>query len=143
MKLLGATPGEIIVDIGEAVWRRFRPWRRLKEARNKRRARRGEPLLPITEEDDQVLPKGSMTYTGVAAIAVGFGLRVAGVGECSVEEMATAAQACVDPQLVDRAIGAVNELLEVGGILLATFGRRRAAKREAVLVASAASKGEP
>ena len=126
------------VAAGEAIWRAIAPWKRIKRARNKRRARLGKPLLTITEEDEKMLPKGSMTYTGIAVTAIGVGLRIFGVGECSVEEMATAAQACVDPTLIDRAAGAVNELFEVGGLLLAAIGRRRAAKREAAALSAAA-----
>jgi hypothetical protein len=124
-----------VVQFGFDVWTAVRPWRRLKVWRNKKRAAKGLPLLPITQEDDSMLPKGSMTYTGIAVTAAGVVLRVMGVGECSAEEMATAAQACVDPVLLDRVAASVNELFEIGGLLLATLGRRRAAKREASLTA--------
>lgn len=87
-----------------------------------------------------MLPRGTMTYTGIAVTAIGVGLRVFGIGECSVEEMATAVQACVDPTLIDRLASAVNELFEVGGLIVAAIGKRRAAKREAALHAVAATK---
>lgn len=128
------------VAAGEAIWRAIAPWKRIKQLRNRRRARRGLPLIPITQEDEKMLPRGTMTYTGIAVTAIGVGLRVFGIGECSVEEMATAVQACVDPTLIDRLASAVNELFEVGGLIVAAIGKRRAAKREAALHAVAATK---
>ena len=125
-----------IVEFGAAVWREIRPWRRIKILRNRRREKRGLPPLPLDEEDLKVLPKGSMTYVGIATTAIGVGLRVFGIGECSVEEMATSVTACVDPTIIDRAATAVNELFEIGGLLLAAIGRRRAAKREAAALAA-------
>jgi len=131
-----------VVRIGAAVWRAIAPWKRLKQARNRRRARRGLQPLPITHEDEKMLPKGTMTYTGLAVTAIGFGLRLAGVGECApidavIDQAAAAAHACVDPGVIDRLVQGANEVLEAGGMLLATLGRLRAAKREALAVGAA------
>lgn len=131
------TPGTI--SIGEAVWRAIAPWKRFKQWRNKRRARRGLPPLPITSEDEKMLPKGTMTYTGIAVTAVGFGLHLLGIGECTADQMATAVQACVDPTLIDRAANAINELVEIFGLVLTAVGKRRSMKREADLAAQVAN----
>lgn len=64
------------VAVGERIWRAIAPVKLVKQSINKRRARRGKPLLTITEEDYTMLPQGKATYTGAglgaAAPFIGF-----------------------------------------------------------------------
>lgn len=57
-----------LFKLGWTVWTTVKPWRRLKKFRNKRRERKGKPLLPIDEEDDLMFPKGTQTYAGIAIL---------------------------------------------------------------------------
>jgi len=95
--------------IGWKIWTTIRPWRRLKEARNARRKRKGIPPLPITEEDDLMLPKGTQTYTGLAILILTPLVAKYGIGS-------------EDLSLWVTAIGTV-----IGGIL-GILGRIRAGK---------------
>jgi len=95
--------------IGWKIWTTVRPWRRLKEARNRSRARKGKSPLPITEEDDLMLPKGTQTYTGLAILILTPLVAKYGIGS-------------EDLSLWVTAIGTV-----IGGIL-GILGRIRAGK---------------
>ena len=97
------------VTIGWKIWTTVRPWKRLKEARNRRRERKGIPPLPITEEDDLMLPKGTQTYTGLAILILTPLVAKYGIGS-------------EDLSLWVTAIGTV-----IGGIL-GILGRMRAGK---------------
>lgn len=145
------TPGTVAV--GEAVWRAIAPWKRLKQLRNKRRARIGKPLLPITEEDEKMLPAGTATHTG-AGIAISSPIvgmvviafiphieqKIAEIGfapmQCAVE-----AVNCVTAGQL--AIGLVSGLVAVGGGALASYGRKRAEKRHAEQMAAAVAAQKP
>lgn len=61
------------VEAGLDLWLKYRPWLRMRvlirNAVNKRRARLGkEPLPPFTKETLTMIPKGVMTYTGIAIL---------------------------------------------------------------------------
>jgi hypothetical protein len=127
------------VAVGEAVWRAIAPWKRIKQARNKRRKRLGKVLLPITEDDDKMLPKHFMTGGGIVAVAIGFVLTIVGVGECSPQDVAEAVQSCVAPGTVDRVVAGLNDVLVGGGAVVTALGKKRAMKREAELEAKAAA----
>jgi hypothetical protein len=122
------------VSLGYKVWTMVRPWRRLKIALNKRRARLGKPLLPITEDDDNMLPNGTMTYTGAAgAIAtpiVTTLLTASGIGECAAAELAANPQCVGASQLAGMLITAAFGIVAV-------IGRKRAAARHAAELAAA------
>jgi len=98
-----------IISFGATVWRALKPWKRLKVLRNKRRAKRGKPPLPITEEDELMFPKGTQTYTGIAILFLTPWAAKYGIGS---EEVTT----------IIVAVGGV-----VGG-LIAIFGRIRAGR---------------
>jgi hypothetical protein len=128
---------KLIVDLGEAAWRKAAPWKRLKKAINKRRVRRGKDPLPITDEDEKMLPKNTLTYAGIAGVVIGFGLQLFGVATCTPDEVAAGAQACVDPTAIDRLVNGINEALIGGGSIVAGIGRARAEKRHAAELAKA------
>lgn len=121
------------ISLGFKIWTTVKPWRRLKEARNRRRARLGKPPLTITEEDDAMLPNGTMTYTGaVGAIAtpvVVTVLNLFGVGECTLAEVT------LDPSCVGSTQLAGMLITAAFGIL-AIVGRKRAAARHAAELAA-------
>lgn len=94
---------------GWKIWTTVQPWRRLKKARNKWRAKKGKPLLSITAEDDNVLPKGTQTYTGIAVLLLTPLVAKYGVGTEELTMWVTA-------------VGTI-----VGGIV-AILGRMRATK---------------
>lgn len=122
------------VSIGYSIWTTLKPWRRLKIARNKRRARLGKPLLPLTEDDLSMLPNGTMTYTGaIGAIAtpiVTTALSMIGVGECTPDEL------LLDPGCVGGAQLAGMLITAAFGIV-AVIGRKRASKNAALAIAAA------
>lgn len=136
------------VAVGEAIWKAIRPWRRLKIARNKRRARLGKPLLPIEPEDYTMLPKGSATYTGigvsVAGIPVGFLVAPLTNYVESLIVSANLAPATCAPEIdtcvpaATMALGLVMGAFTALGGAISTWGRKRAAKREAEAAAAAA-----
>lgn len=98
-----------VVKLGYDIWTAVRPWRRLKAARNRRRLKKGRELLPITEEDDLMFPKGTQTYTGIAVLLLTPLAAKYGVGDA-------------DLSLWITAVGTV-----VGGVI-AVLGRLRAGK---------------
>lgn len=128
------------VKVGEAIWRAIAPWKRLKQARNKRRARLGKPLLKITEEDETMLPKGTMTHTGTGIAAAGpivaMVLTGIGIGECTPE---AADMGCVGASQIAGA------LVTLVGAVLAIVGKVRASARERQLKAdlAAAAQSKP
>jgi len=101
-----------LIKLGWSIWTTFKPWRRLKSARNKRRARLGKPLLLIDEGDDNMFPKGTQTYTGIAVLIL-------------TPLAARYGFASEEVSLWVTAVGTV-----VGG-LIAVFGRLRAGKTPA------------
>ena len=83
-----------------------------------RKARKGEPL---TEQETEVLKtpevtvlQGKKTYLGIAATAIGLVLGWVGVGETD--------SAALSAQIV----AALDQILTVGGLLLAAYGRAKA-----------------
>ncbi|MEO8466226.1 MAG: hypothetical protein ABI640_12855 [Gammaproteobacteria bacterium] len=115
------TPGTVAV--GRAIWLTLRPWRRLKVALNKRRARLGKPLLKLSEDDMELIPSGTFTKgaagAAIATQVVTLALNSVGVGEC------TAAEVIMDA-------GCIGGTQIAGGIvtvifaMLAWYGRNRA-----------------
>jgi hypothetical protein len=135
------------MNLAEFVIPGFRFWRKheigkrlmrpIRKARNRRRERRGLP--PLTEEED-TMPKHWLSWGGIIAMGVGFGLQMLGVGECSPEELAAGAQACVDPTAVQSVVNGLSEALEGAGAIVAAIGKVRNMKREKALVAAVATK---
>lgn len=120
------------VAAGEAIWRAIAPVKLVKQARNKRRARLGKPLLPITNEDEKMLPNGTMTHTGGALAGAGpiimFVLQMIGVGECTPEAVD---MGCVGSAQITGAI------VTIGGAVLVIIGRLRAKRAAAAELAAA------
>ena len=145
MSLKDINPGSLLVDIVAAAVKKIRnrpkavARRAAKVARKAARPRQPDEaageFFPNDEVKRMSIPKHWLSGGGIVAIVIGFGLTVFGIGECSPQEVAEAAQACVAPGTVDRMVGAVNELLIGGGAIVAAFGKKRAMKREAALVA--------
>lgn len=124
------------IEFGRAIWLTFRPWRRLKIALNTRRARLGKPLLPITSEDDLMLPNGKGTYTGIAIGALG--PVVAGL----IVSSGIAPETCA-PEAANCVPAGVLAAVLVGGAItavgngIAWWGRRRAESRHAAELSAA------
>ena len=118
------------VSIGAAIWREIAPGRRIKIARNKRRARKGKPLLPLSDEDFQMLPNNTMTPTGgfiaVASPIAAQILVTMGVGECTPE---TLEAGCVGATQIVGIVGSI-----IGGVLI-LVGKLRSMRREKALKA--------
>ena len=115
-----------VVRTGEQVWRAIAPGRRIKTWRNKRRARKGKPLLEYNEGDFDMLPQGTMTNTGavgamvtpvVTSVLVGLG-----VGECTPE---TIEAGCVGATQIAGA--AVTMLFAIVALIGYQRKKRRAA----------------
>lgn len=134
------------VAVGEAVWRAIAPVKLIKRALNVRRKRLGKPLLPITKEDETMLPAGKATHTGAAIAAsgpvVGFLIAafvppvenfLASSGFAPVM-CAPEAPSCVTAGML--AFGLVTGLVTAGGSALASWGRKRAEKRHAAQLAA-------
>ena len=65
---------------------------------------------------------GKKTYLGIAAVAVGLVLSWFGIGECAPD-----AVDCVTSEaLTQKIMASVDQVLQVGGLLLATYGRAKA-----------------
>lgn len=96
------------MDLVTAVklWLVIKPIKRINKPirkwRNKRRARKGKPLLDV---DGDINMDGKKTYSGIAITALGLVLNWLGVGD---ESTATAI---------------VTICMELGGLILATYGR--------------------
>lgn len=86
------------------LWLMVKPIRRIRAIRNRRRARKGKPLIEDSQEDFDML-NGKKTYIGIAIAVVGFVMNWLGIGD---ENTAT--------ELVTH--GA-----ELFGLLVATYGR--------------------
>ena len=135
------------IRIGAAIWRAVAPWRRLKMLRNKRRARLGKPLLPITREDDLMLPNGSATYTGagitVAALPIGIAVTVLSpkltnliIAAGMAPEMCSPDAAnCVSASAMSIAL--ITGVVSTLGAWLVAWGRKRAEKRHDAELAAA------
>lgn len=141
------------VSIGAAIWRAVRPWQRLKILRNKRRARLGKPLLPITQEDYSMLPNGTATYTG-AAIAgagpvVGIVTTMASpvltnllIANNIAPAMCTAgAENCVSASALSMTL--IAGVVSLLGAWIAKWGRARAEARHAAELAAAVAVPAP
>lgn len=106
------------------IWLLVKPWRRIKQARNRRRARLGKPLLTISEADDMLFPQGTMTKTGAGIAVLGpvvtAVLQAFGIGECTPEAIA---MGCLG---ASQFSGIAISIL--GGVI-AWLGRNRAEKR--------------
>jgi hypothetical protein len=138
------------VAVGEAIWRAIAPWKRFKQLRNKRRARLGKPLLPITDEDLKMLPSGTATHTGAGiAISSPFVGMIVNAFVPHIENAivnigfapamcAPEAASCVTAGQL--AIGLVAGVVAMAGGALASWGRKRAEKRHTAELAAAAAK---
>ena len=104
------TPGT--VAIGERIWRAVAPVKRIKKALNRRRARLGKPLLPITQEDETM--QGYKTYLGIATAALGFVLGLLGISDADASTLSA------------QIVGALDQILTVGGLAFAAYGRAKA-----------------
>jgi len=126
---------------GSAAMSAIREWNPLSQEayerrdRNKayrkarRKAKRGETL---TEQESQILNTtqevdmlaGKKTYLGIAAAGLGMVLGWLGLGEC---DPAVADAACQNAdQIGARIVAAVNEIIMIGGLLFAAYGRAKA-----------------
>lgn len=136
----------VTVAVGEAIWRAIAPVKLIKQARNKRRARLGKPLLPITEEDYTMLPQGTATHTGAAlagsspfvglivtALVPHIAEKIAAVGFAPLQCAAEATNCITAGQL---AFALVSGAVAVAGGALASWGRRRAERRHVAEVAA-------
>jgi hypothetical protein len=138
------------VAVGERIWRAIAPVKLVKQALNKRRKRLGKPLLPLTQDDETMLPNGTATQTG-AAIAGSSPLiglvvtmvvpaieqKILAIGLAPVECALEAANCVTAGQL---AFGLVSGVVAMAGGAIASWGRRRAQKRhEAELAAATAA----
>lgn len=90
-----------LIKAGIKARRGFRSWR------NRVRARKGEAPKGVSM-------KGFKTYTGIAVAALGFVLGLLGLGD--------AESAALSAQIVS----ALNEILAVGGLAFAAYGRAKA-----------------
>jgi hypothetical protein len=121
---------------------------RRKAKRRARRARRADPngtngdadvgeFLEGDEVTTMQIPKHLLSGGGIAAMAIGLLLSYLGVGVCTPEEAVAAAAQCANSQaLADKAIGAINDLLMIGGVIATGFGKARSMRREAALEAA-------
>lgn len=113
-----------LIKLGADVWLRVRPWRRLKVFRNKRRAAKGKPLLPLSEDDMALFPQNTMRKTGVGLVGfapvLAVGLQMLGVGECTPEAVE---MGCVSGSAI------ASGLLGLLGGGLYWIGRNRAEKK--------------
>lgn len=122
-----------VIDTGEQVWRAIAPVNKVKRALNKRRARKGKPLLVINEDEETaMLPNGTMTNTGavgaIVTTVVTSALVGMGVGECTPE---TIEAGCVGATQVAGSI--ITALFSV----LALIGYQRKKRRAAAELAAA------
>jgi hypothetical protein len=62
-----------VIKTGERIWRAAKPITRIKRKLNKRRARKGKPLLEINEETDMLR---TSTGAGLAGIAINIILQI-------------------------------------------------------------------
>lgn len=118
---------------GAKIWMAVRPVRSAQKAvrrlRNKRRERRGLPLLDTEFAADKefgMLLKGKLSWTGLGVIVLGLVLNVFGVGDCSAE--AAAAGQCVPPEaLAEHLLAAIDQMLIAVGAIIAARGKQRQA----------------
>jgi hypothetical protein len=89
-----------LIRAGKAARKGFRAWR------NRRRAKKG---LPPKEGNGM---QGFKTYTGILVAAIGVVLGWLGLGDAESSELAA------------RIVAAINELLTIGGLLFAAYGRK-------------------
>lgn len=117
------------IKIGSALWRAAQPWKRLKRVRNRRRKRLGLPLLPITQEDDKMFPKGTMTKSG-AVIAmlgpvIGLVLGMLGVGSSCPADLPDCQ---TSGELANTLATSIGGLITFAGGVIAWKGRNRVGK---------------
>ena len=85
----------------------------------RKKQKRGEPL---TEQDRQILNQtqevdmlqGKKTYLGIATVAIGLVLGWLGVGEADAQG------------LTAQIVGSLDQILTVGGLAIAAYGRAKA-----------------
>ena len=94
------------------IWIEAKPFKKWAERRARKRAEKTGQAVPV--ETEEVSMNGFKTYTGIAAAALGVVLGWLGVGD--TESAALSAQI----------VAALNELLTVGGLLFAAYGRAKA-----------------
>lgn len=115
-----------VIDTGEQVWRAIAPVNKVKRALNKRRARKGKPLLVINDDEEGLMfPKGTMTKGGLviamfgpmlSATLVKFGVPAECVVDAPPDCVSAAALSAV---LIGLAVTAV-------GSVIGWLGKRRA-----------------
>lgn len=116
--------GKFAVDAIKA-WDPLSPEAYARRDRNKayrkarRKAKRGEPMSAqeyqiLNETPEVTVLQGKKTYLGIAATAIGLVLGWAGVGETD--------SAALSAQIV----AALDQILTVGGLLFAAYGRAKA-----------------
>lgn len=121
------------------LWMVVKPIKRIKEARQRRKAARqgvefsSEKIEYEVTEIEPML-KGKLTYTGILATAVGAMLGWIGLGDCTPDMLAQyGPEACEQAQAV--AFELVDKVLVAAGLVVAVVGRIRAARREKALEA--------
>lgn len=118
-----------LIEFVARQWLRVRPWRRLKVFRNKRRAAKGKPLLPLSEDDMALFPKGTMTKSGaVIAMAgpfVGLALGLLGVGDVCPTDFPDCQTSGEIANTLSTSIGGL--ITALGGVI-AWRGRNRVGK---------------
>lgn len=136
----------VTVSVGEAIWRAIAPVKLIKQARNKRRARLGKPLLPITEEDYTMLPQGTATHSGAALAGSSplIGLAITAfvpvieqkIAELGIAPLECAVEAVKCVTAGQLAFGLASGVVAVAGGALASWGRRRAERRHVAELAA-------
>jgi hypothetical protein len=117
-------------------WIDHRPFSKEKRARRKakrqvkRKRRKGETLTAeeesiLSKQEDSSMLQGKKTYLGIAAVAIGLILSWLGIGECSPADLAAAVCESADA-ITAKIVSSLDQVLQVGGLLLAAYGRAKA-----------------
>lgn len=97
------------------IWTLVKPVRRIRAFRNKRRAKKGLPLIEVDYQEDLDMLEGKKTYIGIATTLVGLLLGWLGIGGAEDAQ-----------SLVDAVVQSIDTVLQAGGLLIATYGRWKA-----------------
>lgn len=125
--------GQFLVDVVAAAVKKIRNRPKAVARRARKAARKAQrPHQPdeaagefFTDDQEVNMLKGKKTYLGLAAVLVGLVLGAIGFGECDPNVVAE----CVSQQaMTDRLVAFLNEALEIGGLMFATYGRAQAGK---------------
>lgn len=124
-----------LVKAGVAARRGFRAWRVRRRAKKRaKQIARGEIpddrtyVDPLTEEIDEMFPKGAMTKSGIITMVLGGVLGIAlpamGVGECTPEQVV---EGCVGAgAITNMIVEGVGALVGGIGAIIAWRGKNRA-----------------